>query len=433
LRLTPDQVVKARPTACGDCGEELDPKDQRRVSKSQVIELPPVQPVVIELWRYAAVCPSCHHRTVAEAPAGLEPHRVLGPRVGALLGYLDERHHLSYQRLVEVCGELFSLTLSEGAVANALARLAERARPTYEAIAAAVRGSTVQGSDETRARVKGQYRCHWVFQTDQASYHQLATTKVVAVIDDFLAGAKPEVWISDLAPAQLGAPAAAQQNCLAHQLRDLQYAIEADDQVGVWWAVALQRVFRRGIQLHRTRDQVTPTSFARRRTLIEQRPGVRRHHHGRHARRESTDGLAPRHPAVIKAGAPGSTSASAVGSTAAARRTARSESQTSTRWPSSLNTSTRSSRRRGSPSRRKTVLTRSGHSSGAMGSRSLAAPSSGSWANSDRGVRCIEERGVLSHKVTNAGRRSAGDRFDIVREAIIPIGGMELGHGQHML
>src|SRR5215210_3712456 len=269
LRQPPDQVIKIRPAVCGGCGEELGPKDQRRIGKSQVIELPPVQPVVVELWRYAAVCSACQHRTVAGAPAGLEPHRVFGPQVEALLGYLHERHHLSYQRLVEVCGELFGLTLSEGAVANALTRLAERARPAYAAIGAEVRGSPVQGSDETRARVKGQYRCHWVFQTDRASYHLLAKTKGAAVIDDFLAGAEPEVWISDLAPAQLGAPAAAHQVCLAHQLRDLQYAIDADAPVGVRWAVALQRVFRRGIHLHRTREQITPTSFARRRTLIE--------------------------------------------------------------------------------------------------------------------------------------------------------------------
>ena len=269
LRQPPDQVVKVRPSACGNCGTELCSRDQRRVGKSQVIELPPVQPMVIELWRYAAVCPACQHRTVAKAPAGLEPHRVCGSRVEALLGSLHERHHLSYQRLVEVCQELFGLPLSEGAIANALARLAERARPAYAAIAAEVRGSPVQGSDETRARVSGQYRCHWVFQTEQASYHQLATTKGAAVIDEFLAGAAPEVWISDLAPAQLGVPAAAHQICLAHQLRDLQYAIEVDDPLGVRWAVALQRVFRRGIHLHHERGQMTPESFLRRRILIE--------------------------------------------------------------------------------------------------------------------------------------------------------------------
>ena len=34
-RQTPDQVLKIRPTVCGGCGEQLGPKDQRRVGKSQ--------------------------------------------------------------------------------------------------------------------------------------------------------------------------------------------------------------------------------------------------------------------------------------------------------------------------------------------------------------------------------------------------------------
>jgi transposase len=130
----------------------------------------------------------------------------------------DQCRDLPVDALIEVILSLqaFGLILSAGAIANALARLADRARPAYAAIAAAVRGSPVQGSDETRARVKGQYRCHGVFQTEQASCHLIATTKGAAVIDDLLAGAEPEGWISDLAPAHLGAPAAAQQLCLAH-------------------------------------------------------------------------------------------------------------------------------------------------------------------------------------------------------------------------
>src|SRR5262249_41976441 len=62
----------------------------------------------------------------------------------------------------------------------------------------------------------------------------------------------------------------------------------------------------------------------------------------------------------------------------------------------------------------------------------MVSGNDGATSASGSGARGPEERGVLSHKVTDAGRRSAGDRLDIVREAIIPIGGMELGHGQHM-
>jgi hypothetical protein len=39
----------------------------------------------------------------------------------------------------------------------------------------------------------------------------------------------------------------------------------------------------------------------------------------------------------------------------------------------------------------------------------------------------------MRHKGTGAGRWPAGDRLDIMRETIIPIGGMELGHSQQVL
>ena len=56
----------------------------------------------------------CGHRTKGAYPAGLEPTRTFGPQIEALLGYLHERHHVGYARLVEVCRDLFGLRISEG-------------------------------------------------------------------------------------------------------------------------------------------------------------------------------------------------------------------------------------------------------------------------------------------------------------------------------
>jgi hypothetical protein len=95
----------------------------------------------------------CGTRTKGRYPEGLEPTRTFGPGAEALLAYLHDRHHLGCERLVEVCDELIGLAISEGAIANALTRLAARARPTYEAIGAEVRAGPVIGSDETSARV----------------------------------------------------------------------------------------------------------------------------------------------------------------------------------------------------------------------------------------------------------------------------------------
>jgi transposase len=268
-RAAPDVVVRCRPTACRGCGAALAEAGQRRVRRSQVVELPELRPVVIEAGTYAARCAACGERTVGETPAGLEPARTFGPRVEALLGYLHHGHHLSHERLVAVCESVFGLRISEGAIAAALARLATRAEPEVAAIRAAVRASPTINSDETGARVDGRNWWHWVFQTPTASYHAIAPSRGADVVMGFLGDARPEVWGSDAFPTQFAAPAKQHQLCLSHQIRDLTYAVEVDGPDGAGWARDLRHVFSRALRLYRERGRVTPATFANRRVRIE--------------------------------------------------------------------------------------------------------------------------------------------------------------------
>src|SRR5215217_7221746 len=155
VRSEPDVVVECRPRACAGCGQELPQVGGRRTGRSQVIEFPTFEPVVIEAWQYTVACERCGEQTAGAYPAGLEPWRTFGPGVEALLSYFHERHHVSYERLVEVCRDVFGLAISQGGVENALRRWVERARPTYAAIRASVRGSPVINFDETSVRVAG--------------------------------------------------------------------------------------------------------------------------------------------------------------------------------------------------------------------------------------------------------------------------------------
>jgi transposase len=269
LRSEPNVVVECRPRACAACGEPLPQTGGRRVGQSQVTDLPAVQPVVVEAWQYAVTCGHCGAPTVGAYPAGLEPRRTFGPRVEALLGYLHERHHVSYERLVELCRDLFGLTISQGGIENALRRLVDRAQPMYAAIRETVRGSPVINSDETSARVAGRTQWQWTFQTPAASYQLIAPSRGGEVIDTFLDGVEPAVWGSDLYAPQILTAATAHQICHSHQARDLTFAAEADPVPERSWALALRHVFGRAIRLHHERDQLPPATFARRRTLIE--------------------------------------------------------------------------------------------------------------------------------------------------------------------
>jgi transposase len=269
LRSPPDVVIECRPSACAGCGEALPQTGGRRVGRSQVVELPPVAPVVIEGWQYAVTCAHCGVQTTGTYPVGLEPRRTFGPRIEALLSYLHERHHVGYERLVELCRDVFGLAISQGGVENALARLVERACPTYAAIAAMVRGSPVINSDETSARVAGRTAWQWTFQTPEASSHVIAASRGGDVIDAFLHGVEPEVWGSDLYAPQMLTPAGAHQICMSHQERSLTFAAEADTGEERLWAIELRHLFGRAIRLHHERDEVTAETFARRLLLIE--------------------------------------------------------------------------------------------------------------------------------------------------------------------
>lgn len=252
LRATPDWVVLCQPRHCADCGQDLAAAAQERVGHSQVVELPPVQPVVLEAWRYRAACPRCGTLNAAAYPAGFEPERVFGPHLDALWTYLHEQHHVSYARLATLARDLWQLGVSQGALAHALRRGAARLGPPAAAIREQVRASPVIGSDETSARVNGRTHWQWVFQTPDASYHTIVPRRNGAVVADFQAGVPAVTWVSDLYKPQLGAQATRRQVCLAHQLRALQYVVDKEQSA---WAHDCQALFRRAIHRAHQRDQ----------------------------------------------------------------------------------------------------------------------------------------------------------------------------------
>lgn len=265
-REEPDVIVECRPTCCECCGMELPQAAGRLLGTSQVVEIPPVRPVVIEARRYGCVCPNCGRRLAGEYPPGLEPQRVFGPRLESLVCYFHHVQHVSYERLEGLLRAAFGLRLSQGAIANIVARAAAGLQIQAEAIGEQVRASPVIGSDETGARVDGRNRWQWVFETAQASFHLIAPSRAARVIADFMGEAAPEVWLSDCFSAQLKAPAQGRQLCHAHQLRDLQYAIDAERSA---FAHRMQRLLLRSQGLARHRHDLPVDLFAAQVAQIE--------------------------------------------------------------------------------------------------------------------------------------------------------------------
>jgi transposase len=258
-RQEPDITLECRANRCGDCGADLSGVPGREVGRSQVVEIPPVRPVVIEARLYEITCPVCGESHRGDYPPGLEPQRTFGPRIEALVAYLQHMQHISYERLEQVMAQVFGLDISQGAIANIVRRVGEGLQPRAERIREAIRASPVIGCDETGARVDGNNRWQWVFETPRASYHLIADSRGSRVIDDVLGDATPQVWVSDCFSAQMKAPAQQRQLCMAHQLRNLQYGVDAER---CHFCYRMQQLFKRAIRLNACRDELPEDLFA---------------------------------------------------------------------------------------------------------------------------------------------------------------------------
>jgi len=106
-----------------------------------------------------------------------------------------------------------------------------------------------------------------VFGCATAVRHIIAASRGKAVITGLLAGARPKVWISDRLAAQAG-HAELHQVCLAHLLRDAQYAIDDGD---TNFAPGFKALLKRACAIGRRRDDLAGSTLAVHRRDLDRR------------------------------------------------------------------------------------------------------------------------------------------------------------------
>ncbi|MCP5083275.1 MAG: IS66 family transposase, partial [Alphaproteobacteria bacterium] len=249
LAENPDHVRDVFAATCPHCEAPASPADQPDVHAYDHIDLPPVAPITTRIRLHSGECSCCGGRIKAAPPSDMPPASPFGPGVVAVVVYLHTRHMVSYERLREILHGLFGLRISEGAIANMLMRSGDCFAAEAERIEAVVRKAPVIASDETSARVMGQTCWQWVFACDLAVAHRIAASRAKAVVSDFLDGEKPRVWVSDRYGGQMG-HGDLHQACLAHLLRDAQYAIDAGDKV---FAPGFKFLLKRALAIARRR------------------------------------------------------------------------------------------------------------------------------------------------------------------------------------
>ena len=221
----PDAFLDHKPMVCGRCGGAFAADaDMTLIGEYDEIEIPPVKPYVVRHRRFACPCRQCGVAVKAAAPA-VATTTPFGPRIHALAIYLKGFQALSYERLSGLFGDIFGLSVSEGALMNMFIRSRDGFRIEADKARVLLRAAKVVASDETGVRIEGTNSYHWVFHCKDAVVHQPDYSRAARVVEEVMGGHVPEVWISDRYSAQQK-HGARHQTCLAHLARDTAFALE---------------------------------------------------------------------------------------------------------------------------------------------------------------------------------------------------------------
>jgi transposase len=242
LHPNPTRRFEVLARQCEHCAADVSAVAQAALQAYDRIEIPEIRPDVTRVTLHGGVCPCCTRKFKAAPPAGLEPGSPFGPNLRAFALYLRFAHAISFERLARLMSDLIGLEISEGALVNMLHDGKQAFARAASLIRARLLAGTILQSDETSVRVGKRTWWNWVFHHEDSACFVIDPHRGRAVVESFLGEHRPHFWVSDRFAAQMNWATKDHQVCLAHLIRDANYAIEAGDSA---FAPALRKLLRR--------------------------------------------------------------------------------------------------------------------------------------------------------------------------------------------
>src|SRR5258706_501404 len=164
----------------------------------------------------------------------------------------------SFERLSRLFSDLLGLEISEGALVNMLDDSKQAFGQAASLIRARLLAGTILQSDETSVRVGKRTWWTWVFHHAEDACFVIHPNPSRAVVEQFLGEHRPDFWGSDRLAAQMNWAKKDHQVCLAHLIRDAQYAIDAGDTA---FAPGLRKLLSRACKIAGRRHQLADATL----------------------------------------------------------------------------------------------------------------------------------------------------------------------------
>jgi transposase len=258
LHPNPTNKCDVMASHCQHCGTDVSARPQVACAAYDHIEIPPLEPEVTRITLHGGICPCCAKKFKAAPPLDRQPGSPFGPNLRALVIYLRFTQGIGFERLAQLFSDILGLDISEGALVNML----EAAREPFALQTSLIRAKLLSGttlcSDETGLRVGKKNWWLWVFHHEDNAVFVAAASRAKSVVEAFLGSFRPDFWVSDRYGGQFGWAQKENQICLAHLIRNAQFAIDDGDEI---FAPGFRHLLGRACRIGRRRGDLADATL----------------------------------------------------------------------------------------------------------------------------------------------------------------------------
>lgn len=238
----PDDIVTFSANQCPDCQHDLSGVDYTTKVK-QLVELPPITPIVTEYQIEVKCCPGCA-REVQATGCPIDHQMEFGSRLKAYCVYLSAYQFIPCKRTTELLSGLFGVSISAGSLDNFRRFAGHLLTPFTKKLKQTIQEADAAYFDETGIRVNGDRIWGHTASTDTHTFYGLDKQRGGGAHDrmNVLPNFKG-VAHHDALPAYNKFNEALHSLCNAHSLRELIGVIDREGQGDQSdWAVKLKEL-----------------------------------------------------------------------------------------------------------------------------------------------------------------------------------------------
>lgn len=231
-----ESIIDHHPKTCSCCGEKLSGEDATPY-RHQVVDIPPISPIVIEHRLHQLMCEQCGTSTRATLPIEVNPSGY-GARVVAMVALLSGVYRHSQRMVQSAMLDLFWISMSLGTVNSLRQEASAAVADAVEEAKKYVQHSYVVGADETSFDQGNVDGCNpkqrqawlWVAVTPLVTFFEIALSRCSEAARNLLGENFGGILTSDRHGAYNWVDLERRQLCWAHLRREF---IKISERTGV--------------------------------------------------------------------------------------------------------------------------------------------------------------------------------------------------------